>query len=144
MVGRRRGLLIGTMPTRIIITGDRHWGCFALAEAIIHRLAERYGWDDLVIVHGAATGVDASFGEACSLHDVTQESHPADWSKGKAAGPIRNQEMVDAGADFAIAVHRNLAGSRGTRDCVRRCLSAGIPVWLIDSDEIHPRRITSP
>lgn len=50
--------------------------------------------------------------------------------------------MVDAGAELAIAVHRDLRGSKGTADCVRRCLEAGIPVWLIESEEVTPERVT--
>jgi ABC-type sugar transport system substrate-binding protein len=51
--------------------------------------------------------------------------------------------MVAAGATLAIAVHRDLAGSRGTKDCVRRAIAAGIPVYLIDSEDVRPRRITA-
>jgi hypothetical protein len=50
----------------------------------------------------------------------------ADWkTHGRAAGPIRNQAMVDAGADYFLAFNYNV--SRGTADCVDRCRKAGIP-----------------
>jgi hypothetical protein len=130
------------MPTRVLVTGDRNWFCLSLAERIIRRLIDRYG-RDLIVVHGAARGVDSAFDSACALNDIVRAPYPADWLlQGKAAGPRRNQAMVDAGADFCIAVHRNLASSKGTKDCVRRCLKAGIPVWLIDSEDATPRPIT--
>jgi hypothetical protein len=119
---------------RVLVTGCRHWNCTGLAGSIVNRLMERHG-TQLIVVHGAARGVDAAFAQACNDLGVTHEPHPADWDVyGKGAGPRRNQAMVDAGADLCLAVHRDLKGSRGTLDCVKRCLAAGIPVWLIDND----------
>jgi hypothetical protein len=57
------------------------------------------------------------------------------------AGPVRNAQMVAAGAGMCIAFHRSLAWSRGTRDGVRRAIKAGIPTYLIDSEEGKPRSI---
>jgi hypothetical protein len=45
---------------RIIVTGDRNWYASALAEQVLNRLILRYG-PGLVIVYGAATGIDRSF-----------------------------------------------------------------------------------
>ena len=45
----------------------------------------------------------------------------------KAAGPIRNQQMIDVGRpDAAIAFHDRIAASRGTRNMVGLVLEAGI------------------
>jgi hypothetical protein len=49
--------------------------------------------------------------------------------------------MVDAGAGMCLAFHRYLANSKGTRDCARRAIAAGIPTYLIDSDRARPRRL---
>jgi hypothetical protein len=57
------------------------------------------------------------------------------------AGPIRNAEMVAAGAGMCVAFHRFLRQSRGTKDCVRRAIEAGIPTYLVDSEEARPRRL---
>jgi hypothetical protein len=128
------------MSVRVIISGDRNWHCDALARRVIARLVDRHG--DVEIMHGAASGVDTVFAEAaidaaCDVHPF-----PADWEKhGKKGGPLRNTAMVDAGADFVIAVHRSLAWSRGTGDLVRRALAAGIPVYLIDGEDAEPKRI---
>jgi hypothetical protein len=54
----------------------------------------------------------------------------ADWAThGKAAGPLRNQAMVDAGQDLCIAFP--LPDSRGTWDAVRKAIDAGIPVEIV-------------
>jgi hypothetical protein len=101
----------------------------------------RYG-QDRIVVHGDATGVDVSFGTAAKGLGLSVEAHPAAWEEqGDAAGPIRNSEMVRAGSDLCIALHRFLANSRGTKDCVRQAIAAGIPVYLIDSEKAVPRRL---
>jgi hypothetical protein len=142
---------------RVLVTGDRRWYAPDLAVQVVNRLLFRYG-PDLVIVHGAATGIDASFAKACAELGVEQEPHPARWNDLKApgavirydrrghpynanAGPDRNAEMVAAGAEMCIAFHRFLTGSRATKDCVRRALDAGIPTYLIDSETAKPRRL---
>jgi len=106
---------------RIIVTGDRSWNAAELAEAVVKRLILRYG-GDIVIVHGAAPGIDWSFTRACQELGVQQEAHPADWGDLQAivavvrqtkdgtrynanAGPTRNAEMVADGAAMCIAFH---------------------------------------
>lgn len=129
--------------TRILVTGCRDWECTEVARWIATSLRETYG-PDLVVVHGGAAGVDSTFARTCKVEGIADEPHPADWrAHGRAAGPRRNQEMVDGGARFAIAVHRDLANSKGTMDCVRRCLAAGIPVYHVDG--LHSaRRLRDP
>lgn len=56
--------------------------------------------------------------------------HKPRWRDGEwycpAAGPYRNQEMVDAGADICLGFP--LGESHGTRDCMGRAREANIPV----------------
>jgi hypothetical protein len=64
---------------------------------------------------------------------VDSEPHRAPWNThGKAAGPIRNQSMIDSGAHLCIAFPRH--NSRGTWDCIRRAADAGIPVRIYPLD----------
>jgi hypothetical protein len=128
------------MSVRVIISGDRNWTCSDLARRVIARLVARHG--EVEIIHGDARGVDSAFADAAREAGCGVFPYEALWEKhGKRAGPIRNQAMVDAGAEFVIAVHRSLAWSRGTGDLVRRALAAGIPVYLIDGEDVVPRRI---
>jgi hypothetical protein len=41
--------------------------------------------------------------------------------------------MIGAIAAMCIALRRRLAQRRGTKDCVRRAIAAGIPTYLVDS-----------
>lgn len=99
----------------------------------------------LVVVHGGAVGVDQAFEDAAEEFGlgITTEPHPADWEgpHGLSAGPMRNGAMVAAGADFCLAVHKSLAWSKGTANCVKLALAAGIEVYLIASDDDPGRRI---
>jgi hypothetical protein len=85
---------------RMLIAGDRRWHCHALAEQIVLRLLQRYG-REIVIVNGGTPGVDWAFSKACRELGVEIEVHTADWrTLGNIAGPLRNREMVQAGADL--------------------------------------------
>lgn len=101
----------------------------------------------MTIVHGACpTGADA-FAHgwfSLPLDDPTltaiEEAHPADWGRyGKGAGPIRNREMVDAGADLVLAfpLPGPKSRSRGTWDCVGAAEAHGIPVEVRELDYRH-------
>ena len=68
------------MDMRIIVTGDRAWHAPELAESVLNRLVGRYG-PSIVIVHGAATGIDRSFAEACGEIGIEQEAHEAHWNE---------------------------------------------------------------
>ena len=128
--------------TRILITGCRSWK-FLQAGDVVDRFKAKYG-NEFILVHGdCPSGVDAAFEAAATERGILTERHPANWdADGPSAGPKRNAEMVALGAEFAVAVHRSLANSKGTQDCVVRCLNAGIPVYLIDSvANVKGRRI---
>jgi hypothetical protein len=49
--------------------------------------------------------------------------------------------MSRDGADLCIALHRTIETSKGTKDCVRQALAAGIPAYLIEDERGIPRRI---
>src|SRR4051812_22353892 len=131
---------------RVIVTGDRNWYSPELAERVVNRLLARYG-PSVVVVHGGATGIDRSFAEGCGDVGVEQEAHPARWdwldapgavvrrdNRGRSynanAGPLRNQEMLEAGADLVVGFHRAIPSSQGTRDMLRRAVDAGVPTDL--------------
>jgi hypothetical protein len=126
---------------RILVTGDRDWICFDLATAIVRRMIKRYG-PDIVIVHGDCRGVDNSFRSVCRWLRVKDEPHPPDWARfGDAAGPKRNAEIVASKPDMCVALHRSIETSRGTKDCVKQALAAGVPMYLVEDTKGIPRRL---
>lgn len=88
---------------------------------------------DEVIIHGAASGADALAGYIAGTLGLHVEVHLADWVRhGKAAGLVRNQEMLDSGADLVIS----FPGGRGTQDMMKRAESAVVPI-AVTSSESH-------
>lgn len=89
----------------------------------LHRTAKH---DCMVVIQGGATGADCIAREWCCARYVRYENYPADWkAHGKAAGPMRNQRMLEQGQpDLVLA----FPGGRGTADMVRRAKVAGIKV----------------
>lgn len=79
-----------------------------------------------VLIHGAAPGADTLAGEWAEARGIKVIAVRALWEvHGAAAGPLRNQVMLEMGPEGAVA----LPGGRGTADMVRRCRSADVPVW---------------
>lgn len=109
-------------PKVVLVCGGRDYnGAERLFQVLAH-----YASAAEVIVHGGASGADAlaqrwadTTGHCCMVY-------PADWKKhGKAAGPIRNQLMLDSEQpDLVLA----FPGGRGTADMVKRARAAGIKV----------------
>lgn len=57
--------------------------------------------------------------------DILIEEHLADWDEhGLAAGIVRNQLMVDLGADIMLAFIRN--NSPGATHCLKAAQTAGL------------------
>lgn len=78
-----------------------------------------------LVVHGAARGADAFADEWAADRKVARDPHKADWmTHGKAAGPIRNQKMLQRKPDLVVA----FPGGRGTADMVRRAKAVNICV----------------
>lgn len=79
------------------------------------------------IISGMARGADSLAAEWAMRFGFKLHKFPADWNKhGKAAGAIRNQQMLDEGKpDVVIA----FPGGTGTADMVRRAKKAGIKVY---------------
>lgn len=127
-------MTVGERGGRVLVTGSRAWSDI---EAI--RFAMIAAWSCMgrptLVTGGCPTGADAIAEDIARELAWSIERHPANWATyGKKAGPIRNQAMVDLGADICLAFP--VGGSRGTRDCVRRARKAGIPVrvWGDGSD----------
>ena len=85
--------------------------------------------DEITIVEGGARGTDALAKRYALERGFILKEFPADWDKnGRAAGPIRNSEMVDFIKDKEnrAAIFFWDGKSRGTGDCMRKADRAGI------------------
>lgn len=110
---------------RVLVCGDRNWTDEDGIRRVLKGLIE-----PLVVIHGGARGADSLAGKVAEELGHEVEVYPADWQRyGKAAGVLRNQQMLDEGKpDFVLAFHADLSRSKGTADMVRRAVAAGITV----------------
>lgn len=116
---------------RILVTGSRTFAdAAALREALVDAAHKYAGGGPATLVSGGCpSGADHLAETFWHEMGLPVEVHRADWgAHGRAAGPRRNQQMVDLGA--AVCVAFPTADSRGTWDCVRRAEAAGIPVVI--------------
>jgi hypothetical protein len=79
-----------------------------------------------LLIEGGAAGADLLASQWATANNVPSKRFAADWKKhGRAAGPIRNRQMLDEGKpDLVVA----FPGGRGTADMVRAAQEAGIEV----------------
>lgn len=96
---------------------------FVLTEALDHLHAEH---KFSVLINGAARGADRHALQWALPRRLEINSYKPSWKTlGKAAGPIRNQMMIDSGKpDLVVA----FPGGRGTADMVERAREAHIKI----------------
>ncbi|ASZ75494.1 hypothetical protein KIW74_gp34 [Mycobacterium phage Kimona] len=116
---------------RVLVTGSRNWKDRPTIWNALHAELS-ISPEGIVVVHGGARGADDiadrwAHGMNQMGYKVRVEKHDAEWGRyGKRAGMIRNQQMVDAGADVCLAFP--LPGSVGTYGCMIAARRAGIRV----------------
>jgi hypothetical protein len=117
---------------RVLVCGDRKWSNCDLIFEWLLALRDKYGID-LIVIDGAARGADSCAFNATVPLEVKSVRFPANWAKyGRAAGAIRNQQMLDEGKpDLVLAFHNDIENSKGTKDMVARARKAGILVEVI-------------
>ena len=113
---------------RVLVCGDRNWTDI---EVIRQKLISIP--DISVVIEGEARGADRIARQVAEELNIPVEKFPANWDKyGKAAGPIRNQQMLDEGKpDLVLAFHNDLENSKGTKDMVIRADKAGVETVVI-------------
>lgn len=116
---------------KILICGSRNLRTTVEDIEHAHRVMGN-GDIDLVICGDCPSGADQSALDWARKHGIGVSCHVAGWNKhGNAAGPIRNQAMIDMAPDLVIAFWDGK--SKGTLDTIRKAIVAGIrvviPAW---------------
>lgn len=109
---------------RVIVCGDRNWDDEQMIVDVLGGLPK-----DTIIITGGCRGADTLASEHAFWSDFKVETYRAEWTKyGMAAGPIRNQKMLDSGCDLVLAFHNDIEHSKGTKHMVEIATKKGIPV----------------
>ena len=119
------------MTLRILFTGSRHWPDeTAVRHALMHTLGLYVSVGMPVLVHGGAPGADTMadnfWRDMMKRYPLEEpEVHPPDYDRWGGKAPlIRNQEMVDKGANVCLAFATKW--NSGTGHCARAARRAGI------------------
>ena len=111
---------------RVLVCGGRGFNDNAEVDRVLSAIQ---GATD-VIISGMAAGADFLAAQWAQAHNIELLQFPANWHKhGKAAGPIRNQQMIDEGKPTIVIA---FPGGRGTADMVERAKKAGIKTVLVN------------
>lgn len=80
----------------------------------------------ILLIAGGANGADALAVDWARMRGVPYKTFPAEWERlGLAAGPMRNQQMLDEGKPHMVIA---FPGGRGTADMIKKANAAGVPV----------------
>lgn len=116
---------------RILVCGGRDFDDWIFLRDKLDELVP-YMTEKIVVITGMAHGAD-KLGERWAMENwLAVDRYPADWkTHGKAAGHIRNKQMLDEGKpDLVVA----FPGGRGTANMVRIAKEAGVKVIEVKYD----------
>jgi hypothetical protein len=119
---------------KVLVCGGRHYNDYARLEAELDGITNPIhgGKWSFTLICGMAPGADSLAYQWAKKRGVAVEEYPANWEEyGKAAGPIRNTQMLEEGKpDLVVA----FPGGTGTADMVRKARAAGVEVKIIPED----------
>ncbi|MYV47896.1 SLOG family protein [Streptomyces sp. SID2888] len=140
--------MLELVEPRVLVCGSRRWPWPHTVEAVLARLAARYG-QDLVVIEGVASGADRAAHDWCRRHGLGEDRHrcyPVDWAAEKRsrpgrwrmAGPERNTRMLlNEQPRLVIAFHDQFTpASGGTSDMALRAALSEVPVWLVPGPDV--------
>jgi hypothetical protein len=119
------------MTFRIAVTGSRSIDERGrrIVERTLNSLTLAEEPNSVTLLHGGADGVDYVASNMAKNIGWEVIEFPADWSThGKAAGPIRNRQMLDSSVDILLAFPA--PDSIGTWDCIRAAVERKIRVRI--------------
>ena len=113
---------------RVGIVGSRDYPFPGLVDSFVAALPR-----GAVIVSGGNGNVDKAAASMGRLLRYVVDEFKADWGRyGRAAGPIRNREIVRSGV-YCLVVFIDLAvKSDGSRNAIKAAKAAGVPVFIFD------------
>lgn len=125
---------------KLLITGSRDWKEKRTIRNVLSDFPA-----GTVLVHGDCRGADRIAGSIGKQLGFDVRPYPANWQAyGNAAGPIRNQEMLDKEnidgdkIHICIAFHDDLEQSKGTKDMLEKASNAGVDTRLYFSRVAQP------
>lgn len=123
---------------RVLVCGSRDWTDRKILDITLSGML--YSYNRLMVIEGEAPGADtlarlwAEEKEAAGL-PVGLMKFPADWvTLGKAAGAIRNAQMLEEGKPAVVIAFKDSFDwslrKGGTEDMIKQTIAAKIPYYV--------------
>ena len=110
----------------ILVCGGRNFTDQCMVDSVLDWSSIR---GDIRIINGGAKGADACATRYAKENNHLYKEYKADWAvNGRAAGPLRNREMLRE-EDISLVIA--FPGGKGTADMIRQARAKGIEVLEI-------------
>lgn len=112
---------------KVLVCGGRDYADQQKVDQVLGAIDRIDGID--TIIEGCASGADSLAEDWARRMGKVLRHFPADWQKhGRAAGPLRNRQMLLEGRPDAVVA---FPGGRGTAHMTRIAQEAGVPVRIV-------------
>ena len=105
---------------RLIVCGSRTLTDYSIVKTALDAVLKIVNKSELVVLSGHAKGADQLGEQWCFENMVKYERYPADWSKGKSAGMVRNALMVDNATHVLAFWDQKSSGTANTIELARK------------------------
>lgn len=121
--------------SRVIICGGRHFAAYECLEFVMEKAMSELGLklSEIEIVSGHCQGADQLGETYADRNGIPCKVFPAQWKVyGRAAGPIRNSEMIKYAAESEVPVVVAFVSprSKGTMDTVNKAKKQGFRMYV--------------
>ena len=109
---------------RVLVCGGREFTDKEYLEKVLDAFNAAIPFE--CVIEGGAMGADRLAANWAKKNNIENIRFAADWDKyGKAAGPIRNKQMLDEGKPVLVIA---FAGHEGTANMIKQAKGANIQV----------------
>ena len=118
---------------KILVCGSRYYNDYEKIYKVLKNLKKEH--KEIIVIEGGAKGADSLAKKAATDLNLPVKEYPAEWKKyGRAAGPKRNQKMLDENSDIklVIAFHEDIENSKGTKDMIKRARKKNLEIIIED------------
>lgn len=120
---------------KVIVAGGRDFTNYKFVQDKLDALfRNRKDDSNITILSGTASGTDKLGERYAKNRKYSLKTFPANWKDfGRAAGPIRNTEMVKEGTHLVAFWDGK---SKGTADIISKAIKKGIPIRIYDTNKL--------
>lgn len=114
---------------KVLVCGSRGYTNTKHLHKSLDKIHEEYPIE--LVIEGGARGADELASIWATSKGIPNKRVYADWSMhNKAAGPIRNQKMIEMKPDLVVA----FPGGKGTQDMKTRAINNNIQLIIIEEE----------